>query len=153
VHCHQGAVLGYDRERSLLEGMGLDIEVPDSGCCGMAGSFGYERGQRYSVSRDCGERVILPAVRAASTDTLIIADGFSCREQIDQGTGRRPLHLAQVLRLAAARRLEPAAAGRPPEEGCWERRPRSTVLLAAAGLTAAGGAVLAGRHLLGGRNG
>ncbi len=96
VHCHQGAVLGYGRERELLEEMSLDAEVPDSGYCGVAGSFGYEAGERYSVSQDCGERVILPAVRGAPPDTLIIADGFSCREQIAQATERRPVHLAQV---------------------------------------------------------
>ena len=100
VHCHHGAVLGYRSERALLEQMGLGLTIPDSGCCGMAGSFGFEHGRRYEVSQACGERVILPAVRAAPEDSLIIADGFSCREQIAQGTGRRPLHLAQVLSLA-----------------------------------------------------
>jgi Fe-S oxidoreductase len=102
VHCHHGAVLGYDREKELLQRMGLELTIPDSGCCGMAGSFGFERGQRYEVSQACGERVILPAVRAAAADTVIVADGFSCREQIGQATSRRPLHLAQVLRLAPA---------------------------------------------------
>jgi Fe-S oxidoreductase len=101
VHCHHGAVLGYDREKELLQRMGLELTIPDSGCCGMAGSFGFERGQRYEVSQACGERVILPAVRAAAADTVIVADGFSCREQIGQATSRRPLHLAQVLRLAS----------------------------------------------------
>jgi Fe-S oxidoreductase len=100
VHCHQGALLGYGPERRLLTRMGLDLAIPDSGCCGMAGSFGYERGERYRVSQACGERVILPAVRDAGPDTLIIADGFSCREQIAQATGRRPVHLAQVLQFA-----------------------------------------------------
>jgi hypothetical protein len=66
----------------------------------MAGSFGYEAGERYDVSQKCGERVILPKVREAANDTLIIADGFSCREQIEQGTDRHALHIAQVLRMA-----------------------------------------------------
>jgi hypothetical protein len=66
----------------------------------MAGSFGYERGEHYRVSMACGERVLLPKVREAAGDTLIVADGFSCREQIVQGTGRRALHLAEVLQLA-----------------------------------------------------
>jgi hypothetical protein len=66
----------------------------------MAGSFGFEAGEKHRVSLAAGERVILPEVRAADRDTLIIADGFSCREQIAQGTHRRPMHLAQVLRLA-----------------------------------------------------
>ena len=97
VHCHQKAVLSFDAERRLLERSGLDVAVPGSGCCGMAGSFGYERGERYEVSMACGERVILPAVREAGESTLIVADGFSCREQILSGTGKEPLHLAQVL--------------------------------------------------------
>lgn len=107
VHCHHGAVLGFGTEAVLLRDMGLDLEIPDSGCCGMAGSFGFERGERYEVSQACGERVILPAVRSASADTLIVADGFSCREQIAQATGRRPLHFAQVLALAAESERSP----------------------------------------------
>ncbi|MBO2459969.1 FAD-binding and (Fe-S)-binding domain-containing protein [Actinomadura violacea] len=107
VHCHQGAVLTHDSERDLMERAGLDLDVPDSGCCGMAGSFGYEAGDRYRVSKAAGERVLLPAVRDAPERTLIVADGFSCREQIAQGTGRTALHLAQVLRLAAADRPRP----------------------------------------------
>ena len=126
MHCHHGAVLTYDSERSLLERMGLELDFPASGCCGMAGSFGYERGQRYQVSMARGERVILPAVRAADPDTLIIADGFSCREQISQATGRQPLHLAQVLQLA----------GRP-EAARLEPRPHSAALLAGLGLDSA----------------
>jgi Fe-S oxidoreductase len=146
VHCHQGAVLGFDRERKLLEDMGLDVEVPDSGCCGMAGSFGYEAGERYRVSQDCGERVILPAARAAAPDTVLIADGFSCREQIAQATPRRPLHLAQVLKLAADGQ-EPARADRP-EQDCWDPRPRSTAVLAATALAVTGGAALTLARLL-----
>jgi len=152
VHCHHGAVLGYDREKELLEQMGLEVTIPDSGCCGMAGSFGFERGQRYEVSQACGERVILPAVRAAPQSTVVIADGFSCREQIGQATDRRPLHLAQVLRLAAG-----GPPARPPEEGCWQQRPRSGPLLAvlaAAALGAAGGAaVIMSRRFSGGSHG
>ena len=142
VHCHHGAVLTYDSERSLLERMGLELDFPASGCCGMAGSFGYERGQRYQVSMACGERVILPAVRAADPDTLIIADGFSCREQISQATGRQPLHLAQVLQLA----------GRP-EAARLEPRPHSAALLAGLGLGAAAGTAYGLRKLLGGSHG
>jgi Fe-S oxidoreductase len=80
--------------------MGLDVELPDAGCCGMAGSFGYEAGERYRVSMAAGERVLLPAVRSAPPDTLVLADGFSCRSQIASGTDRTALHLAQVLALA-----------------------------------------------------
>ncbi|HET7753708.1 MAG TPA: FAD-linked oxidase C-terminal domain-containing protein, partial [Anaeromyxobacteraceae bacterium] len=99
-HCHHHAVMGLDAEVAVLRRLGLDVERPDSGCCGMAGSFGFERGTHYDVSVAAGERVILPAVRRAPKDALILADGFSCREQIAQGTDRRGLHLAEVLRLA-----------------------------------------------------
>jgi Fe-S oxidoreductase len=97
-HCHQKAVIGVDCDRELLERMGLELELLDSGCCGMAGSFGYERGERYEVSIKAGERALLPRVREADDDTLVVTDGFSCREQIAQGAeGRRALHLAEVL--------------------------------------------------------
>ncbi|HJV26920.1 MAG TPA: FAD-binding and (Fe-S)-binding domain-containing protein [Aromatoleum sp.] len=99
AHCHHKAVIKFDAEEAMLKKLGLDFEVLDSGCCGMAGSFGFEK-QKYDVSMRCGERVLLPAVRAAAADTLIVADGYSCREQILQTTGRRPLHLAQLLQLA-----------------------------------------------------
>jgi len=99
-HCHQKALMTRDGEKEILQAMGIDLEILDSGCCGMAGSFGFERGEHYEVSIRCGERVLLPAVRQAPRDALIVADGFSCREQIAQGTGRRVFHLAQVLRMA-----------------------------------------------------
>ena len=79
--------------------MGLDLDLPDAGCCGMAGAFGFEKAH-YDVSIACGERVLLPAVRAAARDTLLIADGFSCREQIRQTTDRVALHTAQVMKMA-----------------------------------------------------
>ncbi|HET7584018.1 MAG TPA: FAD-binding and (Fe-S)-binding domain-containing protein [Gemmatimonadaceae bacterium] len=102
-HCHHTSVMKFTAEQEVLDAMGLDYELPPSGCCGMAGGFGFER-EHYDVSVRCGERVLLPAVRAAGRDTLIIADGFSCREQIAQGTGRRALHLADVLQLAIRER-------------------------------------------------
>jgi Fe-S oxidoreductase len=80
--------------------MGIEVAALDSGCCGMAGAFGFEKGEHYEVSMRCGERVLLPEVRRAEPETLIIADGFSCREQIVQGTRREALHLAEVLQLA-----------------------------------------------------
>ncbi len=101
-HCHHKAVLGFDAEEKLLRKLGLDVEVLDSGCCGMAGAFGFEKGEHYDVSIKCGERVLLPAVRSADRHTLIVADGFSCREQIAQTTRRQALHLAEVLRVALA---------------------------------------------------
>jgi Fe-S oxidoreductase len=103
THCHEGAVLDPSGTDTLLRAMGVRVDRPDSGCCGMAGSFGFEDGEKHRVSLAAGERVLLPAVRAADPDTLIIADGFSCREQITQCTGRHPMHLAQVLRQANER--------------------------------------------------
>jgi hypothetical protein len=76
------------------------VETPELGCCGMAGSFGFGSGEHYDVSIACGERTLLPAVRDADEETLIIANGFSCQEQIAQATDRRALHLAQVLQMA-----------------------------------------------------
>ncbi len=96
-HCHHRAATGFAEERRLLEAAGLSVEVSEAGCCGMAGAFGFERGERHRVSIAVGERGILPIVRAAAPDTLVLADGFSCREQIAQGTRRRPMHLAEVL--------------------------------------------------------
>jgi Fe-S oxidoreductase len=98
-HCHHKSILKMDAEQAVLRKLGLDFKELDSGCCGMAGSFGFAR-DKYEVSIACGERVLLPAVRAAAPDTLLLADGFSCREQIAQTTGREALHLAQVLRMA-----------------------------------------------------
>src|ERR1051325_51523 len=101
-HCHHHAIMKVDADREVLEKLGLDFEVLDSGCCGMAGAFGFEK-DHYDVSMACGERVLLPRVRGAAKETLIIADGFSCREQIRQTTGREGLHLAQVLNMARVR--------------------------------------------------
>jgi FAD/FMN-containing dehydrogenase/Fe-S oxidoreductase len=99
-HCHHKTVLGFDAELSLLKDrLGLDVDMPDTGCCGMAGSFGFEA-EKYEVAQACGERVLLPAVRSTDPGTLIVADGFSCREQISQSAGRTALHVAQVMERA-----------------------------------------------------
>jgi len=97
-HCHHKAVMKMSDEVSLLRKTGADVQELDAGCCGMAGSFGFDA-HKYSVSIGAGERVLLPAVRAAAPDTLIVSDGFSCREQIAQTTGRQALHLADLLKL------------------------------------------------------
>jgi Fe-S oxidoreductase len=96
IHCHQHAELGADADLRLLAQAGVEVEVPDSGCCGLAGNFGFERGH-YDVSVSVAERVLAPAVRAADPDTIVLADGFSCRTQIEQLTGRHAVHLAEVL--------------------------------------------------------
>jgi Fe-S oxidoreductase len=102
-HCHQKSLFGMDNDVAVLQQMGVDCQVLESGCCGMAGSFGFEAGDRYDVSVAAGERVLAPAVRAAASSTLVMADGFSCREQIRQLTGRDALHLAQVIDMALRR--------------------------------------------------
>jgi FAD/FMN-containing dehydrogenase/Fe-S oxidoreductase len=107
-HCHQTALMKMTHAESLLRKMGAELHSIDSGCCGMAGPFGFER-DKYSVAQAAGERVLLPAVRQASPDTLIVSDGFSCREQILQSTGRRALHLAEALHLAVTSSKFPSA--------------------------------------------
>jgi Fe-S oxidoreductase len=140
-HCHQRAIMKMDGEARVLDAMELEYEMLDSGCCGMAGSFGFERGH-YDVSRQVGELVLLPAVRSAAADTLIVADGFSCREQIAQETNRRALHLSEVLALALRDGPE-ACIDRFPEQQ-WVRdhgtaaRQRGTAAVALAAAAAAG---------------
>jgi FAD/FMN-containing dehydrogenase/Fe-S oxidoreductase len=112
-HCHQKAVIGTDLEQDLLRKMGLDVTMLDDGCCGMAGSFGFEP-EKYDLSMKVGEAGVLPKVRQAAPDALILADGFSCRTQIEQGTDRRALHLAQVLGMVQAKGSQ-AFAGEYPE--------------------------------------
>ncbi len=98
-HCHHKSVIHFDYEIDILKRLGLDFQILDSGCCGMAGSFGFEK-EHYDISLKAAERVLLPAIRNADPETLIIANGFSCKEQIEQATGRKVLHLSQVLKMA-----------------------------------------------------
>ncbi|MBV8480622.1 MAG: FAD-binding oxidoreductase [Actinobacteria bacterium] len=99
-HCHQKASGGMDDDMELLQAMGVDAETLTSGCCGLAGSWGFEDGH-YDLSQQIGEIGLLPKVRSLPDDTLVVANGFSCKTQIEQGrTGRRPLHVAQLLALA-----------------------------------------------------
>jgi FAD/FMN-containing dehydrogenase/Fe-S oxidoreductase len=105
-HCHHKALMKMTDELSILQKMGAEVRSPDAGCCGMAGAFGFEK-DKYEVSQAIGERVLLPAIRQESAETLIVADGFSCREQIKQATGRNAMHLAEVLQLAMNERAAP----------------------------------------------
>jgi Fe-S oxidoreductase len=98
-HCHHKAIMKMTAEEEVLTRMDIDFTTPAPGCCGMAGAFGFEK-EKYDISRAIGELELLPAVRRAPTDWLIVADGFSCREQIAQETDRHALHLAQVLQMA-----------------------------------------------------
>jgi FAD/FMN-containing dehydrogenase/Fe-S oxidoreductase len=106
-HCHHKSIMKMSDEESILRKMGVDLQSIDSGCCGMAGPFGFEK-DKYEVSQAVGERVLLPAVRKTPADALIVSDGFSCREQILQATGRKALHLAEALQLALRHKDETA---------------------------------------------
>jgi Fe-S oxidoreductase len=106
IHCHHHSVMKDTAERRVLARLGLDFDVMPSGCCGMAGSFGFESA-KYDLSMKAAERVMLPAIRAALPDTLVLANGFSCREQIEQATGRPTSHLAEIM----ARSLDLRGAG------------------------------------------
>ena len=111
-------------EESLLRRIGIDFQSPAPGCCGMAGSFGFEH-DKYEISAAIGELELLPAVRSAPADWLIIADGFSCREQIAQGTARRALHLAEVLQMALDPELQTAPDSFPESGSCASAMPGS----------------------------
>jgi Fe-S oxidoreductase len=100
-HCHHRATMSMKDEMTLLGATGAEVQLLDSGCCGMAGPFGFEK-EKFEVSQTLGERVLLPEVRR-QTAALIVSDGFSCREQIAQNSERRGMHLAEVL---AGRRQE-----------------------------------------------
>jgi hypothetical protein len=142
--------MGFDAEEKVLDRLGLDYEVLDSGCCGMAGSFGFEK-DKYDVSQACGERVLLPAVRKASDETLVIADGFSCQEQIEQATDRKGVHLAQVIQMAL-REGPKGPQEAPPESSYTELRPDGArgiprkTLVKLAGLSALGLGAVAWRR-------
>jgi Fe-S oxidoreductase len=112
-HCHQRTTSDVDCDERVLERLGVDYEILDDGCCGLAGSFGYEKGEPYEVSVKVGERELLPRVREAPVDTLVLTDGFSCRSQIEHGSGRRSVHLAELIQLALRE-------GAPPESSVSE---------------------------------
>jgi Fe-S oxidoreductase len=109
-HCHQQALAGIENEVALLSrAPGLRVEVLDAGCCGMAGAFGYDR-EHYEVSKAIGARGLIPAIEAAAAETIIVADGFSCRAQIRHFCpSRRPMHLAEVLNLGTVGEMGAAA--------------------------------------------
>lgn len=137
VHCHQHAVLGWDADRELLRRAGADVERLESGCCGLAGNFGFERGH-LQVSRACAERVLLPRLRATDAETAVLADGFSCRTQIhefDSG-GHEAVHLAELLASALPGAPDGGYGTRPAPPG------RTAKALALAGTGLAVGAAV-----------
>ncbi len=96
-HCHQKSLVGTKPAHKILQAIGFEVEEVDSGCCGMAGSFGYES-EHYDISRKMAERRLMPAIRANSTNSVIVAAGTSCRHQIAHFTGQTALHPAEILR-------------------------------------------------------
>lgn len=98
-HCHQKSLFGMQGETALLDKLGVRWSLLDTGCCGMAGSFGFSE-EHYDLSMKIGEGTLLPLVRQASADAIVVTNGFSCREQIEQGAGRTPLHIAQLAKRA-----------------------------------------------------
>ena len=149
-HCHQHATGGVDPDQKLLEAMGAEVEKPDSGCCGMAGAWGYEQAH-YDVSMACGERVLLPKVREVPADTLVVTAGFSCRSQIEQATERQALHIAQVIQLArdhgaaGPRGPYPERAAAPKPRRARGSRWSAAFAVATAGVLALAGTALARR--------
>jgi Fe-S oxidoreductase len=130
-HCHQKALDRLNdkqfgkmfNEKAVFKEMGIDLKEPETGCCGMAGAFGFEsENDHCDVSIACGERVLLPHVRDAEEDQIIVADGFSCREQIEQCTDRQALHSAQVIQLALRDGPNGPRQGRPEQQLVDEKK-------------------------------
>ncbi len=149
-HCHHKALWSMAPENSLLQAAGIMTDVLDSGCCGLAGSFGYEA-EHHEISMQIGERVLLPRVRAAENGTLIVADGFSCRQQIAHGTDRRAMHTAEVLQMALQPRPDEPERRRFAERGHTQPPtgyPLAAAIAVGAGVLSAGllGAGLLLRH-------
>ncbi len=143
-HCHHKATGGIDPEMRVLQDMGLDVTQANGGCCGLAGSWGFENG-KYAISMECGEQGLLPAVRQADKHTYVVANGFSCKTQVkDAGVGRQALHLAQVMKIAreqadkgTARRTERKVSGVQPKPPLHRRAARVGAAGAAAAAAAA----------------
>jgi len=147
-HCHHKSLWKLRDEEKLLDRLGLAAQAPETGCCGMAGSFGFEKG-KYDISQKIGERVLLPAVRDARRDTLIVADGFSCRTQIAQSSDRRALHVAQVVRMALDRDHHGPSGNYPEAKYCVQPQPppmKRRTKIALLALAAVGVAALVARR-------
>ncbi|MGH3213843.1 MAG: FAD-binding and (Fe-S)-binding domain-containing protein [Trebonia sp.] len=141
VHCHQHAVMGWDADEKLLKNAGADTEHLETGCCGLAGNFGFQRGHG-EMSRALAERALLPRLRSASSGAVVLADGFSCRTQIhelDSG-GREAMHLAELLATAGALDYERPEAAAAPRPASPSLPARAAILAGAASLAGAGAA-------------
>ncbi len=146
-HCHQKAIIGLSAEKKLFEAMEAQAEILDDGCCGMAGSFGFEE-KKYDLSMKVYDHELGPRLREVPRERLVLADGFSCKTQIEQATGRRPLHLAQLLQLATHGNVETwnrasDAVGYNPRNASWKRN--GALLLG--GIGVALGAFCLGRRI------
>lgn len=148
-HCHQKALFGVDSEQKVLDAIGLEHEVLEAGCCGMAGAFGFVE-ETHRVGVACGERALLPRVRSAPLETIVMANGFSCREQIAQRTERGALHLAEVMKLALDRGPGEAPEPRAEARIVTRRRAamRASMLRAAIRIVAVIGTAIAGATLV-----
>ncbi|MFJ7905052.1 FAD-binding and (Fe-S)-binding domain-containing protein [Streptomyces sp. NPDC096198] len=148
THCHQHAIMKFDADRELMRRAHLDADVLDEGCCGLAGNFGFERGH-HDISMAVAEQGVLPAVRKAAPESLVLADGFSCRTQIEQGdTGRRALHLAEALALGLEGNLPSEQPERLAQRPPGPSRPARWAATAGAVALAATATAAAGRALL-----
>ncbi len=142
VHCHQHAVIGWDADAKLLAAAGVDAEQLQSGCCGLAGNFGFTAGHG-EVSKACAERALLPRVREADTTDVVLADGFSCRTQIHElnRAGREAVHLAELLNAARTGQVRPGDTHPENEIGARPAAPgRLATSSALAGTALAGAA-------------
>lgn len=140
-HCHQRATGGVDADEKVLEKMGIDVEPVSGGCCGLAGSWGFEQG-KYQISLDCGEQALLPAIRK-NPDALVVANGFSCQTQISDSGAASALHLGQVMAMAnGSADIRSAAPPDRPRPDPRTRVARVTVPAVALGVAAAAGALL-----------
>ena len=153
-HCHHRATGGIDPEVDTLARMGVETTPLTGGCCGLAGSWGFENG-KYEMSMDCGEQKLLPAVREADDDTVIVANGFSCKTQIESAkTGRKAMHLAQVMQMARAEGPQGHRGGKPekPYVGKRPKAPLGRRVARFAAITGAGvaAATVAGAVMTGG---
>jgi Fe-S oxidoreductase len=139
-HCHQRATGGVDADQKVLRQMGIDVEPVSGGCCGLAGSWGFEQG-KYQLSLDCGEQALLPSIRK-NPDALVVANGFSCQTQIAD-VGAKALHLGQVMAMAnASADLGSTAPPGRPEPGRRTRAARTAVPVAALGAATVAGTLL-----------
>ncbi len=144
-HCHHQSVMGFDADEKLLKRLGVDADLPPTGCCGLAGSWGFEK-EKYQISMDCGERVLFPKIREASSQTVLLADGFSCRTQIEQGTNRRAMHIAQLIQTGLPNRPG-LPIERPERVGERSSTPATPARNVAATLSVAAAAVATGLAL------